>query len=153
MAHNKPEEQTFPESFDFRDGKKTVLRLNQARIMQMREQNRSFLRQLKEMSADVEQPTASPDHPQVTAVHSNLNALKKTANTTAEQTAAHWVESTASPMQAQQDSLIISTTAQNVTQTSRQLQQRGRHHQPVNVCTNEACLDRRAGLRNEIAIL
>ena len=44
--NNKP----FPENFDLKDGKRTVFRLNAARVQQMREHNRTLLNSLREMS-------------------------------------------------------------------------------------------------------
>ena len=49
MAH-KP----FPENYDFRDGKRTILRLNPARVSQMRDTNRNFYTQLRELSVEAE---------------------------------------------------------------------------------------------------
>ena len=44
----------FPEDYDFRDGKRTVLRLNPTRVTQIRDKNRNFYSQLRELSVDAE---------------------------------------------------------------------------------------------------
>ena len=46
--HNKP----FPDNYDLRDGKRTVMRLTPARAAQIRDQNRTFYSSLRDLSSD-----------------------------------------------------------------------------------------------------
>ena len=45
---------SFPENYDFRDGKRSILRLNPTRVTQIRDKNRNFYSQLRELSVDAE---------------------------------------------------------------------------------------------------
>ena len=50
----------FPENYDLRDGKRTVLRLNPTRVSQMRDTNRNFYSSLRELSVDADIAQVQP---------------------------------------------------------------------------------------------
>ena len=124
--YNRP----FPENYDFRDGKRTVLRLNATRVSQIRENNRTFYSTLREMSS--EPPENNPNiqaAPNLTNQQQlNTSALK---TPTADQTWTH-------------NNLHPNDSRQNVASS------RSPYRAPT--CSNESCAERRASLRNEIAI-
>ena len=74
--------QPFPEDYDFRDGKRTVLRLNPARVNQMRDTNRNYYAQLRELSVEAE----LAQMPNLQNQNLMNTSLRRTATPTADQT-------------------------------------------------------------------
>ena len=70
---NKP----FPDDYDFRDGKRTVMRLNTTRVTQIRDQNRALYSSLRELSSENQQrhKTLTPTADQTILDDSNNHSM------------------------------------------------------------------------------